>query len=181
MRNIIAVVLLGAACVLWSAVPLGGAGWAARPLLVVAGTCVLIGVLRLVRKDVDRKKQGLFAGALVSLVVGADALLQELGWETGAALSVVVMEALHKSRPWHSGLLGVLLVCYLLVVHQAESALPTGVFRGQRKVLTTSLVLLIVVTGVAMVPSARTGALSGWLEILAALAAMTAGGLALPV
>jgi len=32
-----------------------------------------------------------------------------------------------------------------------------------------------------MVPSARTGALSGWLEVLAALAAMTAGGLALPV
>jgi hypothetical protein len=40
---------------------------------------------------------------------------------------------------------------------------------------------LVLVTGVAMVPSARTGALSGWLDILAALAAMAAGGLALPV
>jgi hypothetical protein len=47
--------------------------------------------------------------------------------------------------------------------------------------LATSLVLVVVVTGVAMAPSARTGALSGWLEVFAALAAAVAGGLALPV
>jgi len=64
---------------------------------------------------------------------------------------------------------------------QAESAVPSAVFRGQARMLATSAGLLVLVTGVAMVPSARTGALSGWLDILAALAAMAAGGLALPV
>lgn len=94
---------------------------------------------------------------------------------------MVVLETLHKSSPWHTGLLGALLLCYLLAVHQAESAVPSGVVRGQRRMLATSLVLVAVVTAVAMVPSARAGALSGWLEVFAALAAMVAGGLALPV
>jgi hypothetical protein len=46
-------------------------------------------------------------------------------------------------------------------------------------VLLASLVLVVVATAVAMVPATSTQ--SGWLEILAALAAMTAGGLALPL
>jgi hypothetical protein len=181
VRPIIAVALLGAACTLWSAVPLGGTGWPGGLFLVVAAGCVLAGVLRVVRKDAVREQQGPFAGALVSLAGTADALLRGPGWETGAAVAMVVLETLHKSRAWHTGLLGALLVCYLLAVHQAESAVPTGVFRGQRRMLATSLALVVVLTGVAMVPSTRTGALSGWLEVLAALAAIAAGGLALPV
>jgi hypothetical protein len=181
MRAVLAVALLGAAATLWSAVPLGGTGRPGVLFVVLAATCVLVGVLRLVRKDAVPEERGLFAGALAGLVDWAGSLLHEVGWETGAVVAMVVLETLHKSRPWHTGALGVLLVCYLLAVHQAESTVPSGVFRGQARTLATSVVLLVVVTGVAMVPSGRTGALSGWLEVLAALAAMTAGGLALPV
>ena len=46
-------------------------------------------------------------------------------------------------------------------------------FKGQTRVLLTSLALVVVATAVAMVPASA--AQSGWLEILAALAAMTAG------
>jgi len=181
VRSIVAVALLGAACTLWSAVPLDGTGWPGGLFLVVAAGCVLAGVGRVVRKDTAREQQGLFAGALVSLAGTADALLQGLGWETGAAVAMVVLETLHKSHPWHTGVLGALLLCYLLAVHRAESAVPSGASRDQRRMLATSLVLVVVVTGVAMAPSARTGALSGWLEVFAALAAAVAGGLALPV
>ena len=181
MRNIVSVALLGTACILWSAIPLGGTGAPGALLVVVAAACVLAGLARLVRNDAARRRQSIFPGLLVSLVDWADALLMGLGWETGAAVSVVVLETLHQSRPWHTGLLSVAVICYLLAVHQAESAVPAGVFRSQAKVLVTSLVLLVLVTGVAMVPSARAGALSGWLDVVAALAAMTAGALALPV
>jgi hypothetical protein len=181
VKSIVAVALLGTTCTLWSAIPLDGTGAPGVLLVVVAAICVFAGVLRLVRKDAVRGKPSLFPGVLVSLADGADALLLRLGWETGAALAVVVLETLHHSRPWHTGLLGVAVVCYLLAVNQAEAAVPAGVFRGQAKMLVTSLGLLAMVTGVAMVPSARTGALSGWLEVVAALAAMAAGGLALPV
>jgi phosphatidylserine synthase len=175
-----AVALLGAACVLWSAVPLGRTG-APGVLLVVAATiCVLAGVVRLARKDVPQEGPGIFPGVLAGLAEGANAVLAGVAWETGAAVAVVVLETLHPSRPWHTGLLGAGVVCYLLAVHQAESAVPAGVFRRQTRMLVTSLVLLAVVTGVAMVPPAH-GALSGWLEVVAILAATTAGGLALPI
>ncbi len=181
MRGTLAVALLGAATTVWSSVPLGGTGWPGGPLVVIAALCVVAGVVRLTQKDRVREERGLFAGGLASLADWADRLLQSLPWETGAAISILVLETLHRSRPWHTGLLAVLVVCYLLAVNRAESAVPSAVVRGQARMLATSAGLLVLVTGVAMVPSARTGALSGWLDILAALAAMAAGGLALPV
>jgi hypothetical protein len=68
-----------------------------------------------------------------------------------------------------------------LAVHQAESAVPINLFRSQAKPLALSLFLVAALTGMAVVPSARTGALSGWLEVMAGVAAMTAGALALPL
>jgi hypothetical protein len=181
MRGTLAVALLGASGALWSAVPLGGTGWPGGLFVVIAATCVIAGVVRLTQHDRVRQDQALFGGGLATLVNGADRLLRSVPWETGAAVSILVLGTLHKSRPWHTGLLAVLLVCYLLAVHRAESAVPSAVFGGQARMLATSAGLLVVVTGVAMVPSARAGALSGWLDVLAAVAAMAAGGLALPV
>jgi hypothetical protein len=179
MRYIIAVALLGAICVIWAAVPLGGTGTPGVLLLVVAAICICAGLLRLVRKDTDKHERYVFPGVLGGLANSANDVLLRTGWETGAAVSVVVLEALHPSRPWHTGLLAIAVVCYLLAVHQAESAIPATVFRGQGRVLLASMTLVVVATAVAMIPASSTQ--SGWLEILAALAAMTAGGLALPI
>ncbi len=179
MRYIGAVALLGAACTVWAAIPLHGTGAPGVVLLLVAAFCVAAGLLRLGRKDTGQQERYLLPGALMSLANSANDLLLRAGWETGAAVAVVVLEAVHPSRPWHTGFLAVLVTCYLLAVHQAESAIPAAVFRGQARVLLTSLALVVVATAVAMVPASA--AQSGWLEILAALAAMTAGALALPI
>ncbi len=179
MRYIGAVALLGAACTVWAAIPLRGTGAPGVVLLLVAAFCVAAGLLRLGRKDTGQQERYLLPGALMSLANSANDLLLRAGWETGAAVAVVVLEAVHPSRPWHTGFLAVLVTCYLLAVHQAESAIPAAVLRGQARVLLTSLALVVVATAVAMVPASA--AQSGWLEILAALAAMTAGALALPI
>jgi hypothetical protein len=179
MRYIIAVALLGATCVIWAAVPLGGTGAPGVLLLVIAAVCVCAGLLRIVRKDTDEHERYVFPGVLGGLASSANDVLLRTGWETGAAVSVVVLEALHPSRPWHTGLLAIAVACYLLAVHQAESVLPATVFRGQARVLVASVGLVVVATAVASIPASA--AQSGWLEILAALAAMTAGGLALPI
>lgn len=181
MRRILVVALLGAACTVWSAVPLGGTGGWGVLLLVVASSCVVAGVFRLLLKDIAPPRGRLPMGLWAGLVDSTNAVLQGAAWEIGAALAVVVLEAVHGSRPWHTGLLAVLVVCYLLAVHQAESPVPVNLFRHHAKLLVISLFLVAVATGMAMVPSARSGALSGWLEVTAGLAAMTAGALALPL
>lgn len=181
MRRVFTVLLLGTACTLWAAVPLGGtAGWGVF-LVVLAGLAVVAGALRLVFRRAVRPTDRLLLGALDGLIEWANAILQGPRWEIVSSVALVALEALHRSRPWHTGLLGVALVCYLLAVHQAESIIPDTVLRGQGRVMATSLALLTLATGVAMVPSAGSGALSAWLEILGAVAAMVAGGLAVPV
>jgi phosphatidylserine synthase len=179
VRYIVAVALLGATCTVWAAVPLPGTGAPGVLLLVVAAVCVAAGLLRLVRKDSGQRERYVFPGLFGGLAYAANDVLLRTGWETGAAVSVIVLEALHPSRPWHTGILAIAVACYLLAVHQAESAVPAAVFRGQSRVLLASLALVVVATAAAMVPASSTQ--SGWLEILAALAAMTAGGLALPL
>ena len=161
MRYIGAVALLGAACTVWAAIPLHGTGAPGVVLLLVAAFCVAAGLLRLGRKDTGQQERYLLPGALMSLANSANDLLLRAGWETGAAVAVVVLEAVHPSRPWHTGFLAVLVTCYLLAVHQAESAIPAAVFRGQARVLLTSLALVVVATAVAMVPASA--AQSGWL------------------
>jgi hypothetical protein len=179
VRYIVPVALLGAVCVVWAAVPLKGTGAPGVILLLVSSTCVAAGVLRLTRKDTGQREKYAFPGPFMRLLLSANDVLLRAGWETGAAVSIVVLEAMHRSRPWHTGLLAIAVVAYLLAVHRAESAVPAAVFRGQTRVVVTSLALVVVATAVAMVPSSATE--SGWLEILAALAALTAGALALPL
>jgi hypothetical protein len=54
------------------------------------------------------------------------------------------------------------------------------VLRKEARGLIVGLPLIAIATGVAMVPRAGPGTTSGWLEIVAALAAIAAGALALP-
>ena len=179
MKYIAVVALLGVTCTVWAAVPFHETGAPGVVLLLVAGVCVAAGVLRLARKDTGRGERYMLPGAFTALAHSANDLLLRAGWETGAAVAVVVLEAMHPSRAWHTGLLAALVTCYLLAVHQAESAIPAYALKGQARVLLTSLALVVVATAVAMVPASATE--SGWLEILAALAAMAAGALALPI
>jgi hypothetical protein len=181
LRLIAVVALLGTACLAWSAIPLTGTGAPGVLALLVAATCVYAGVLRLMRKGTGGGEPAFVPSTWARLLDQANFVLVRTGWESGAAVAMVVLEALHRSRPWHTGLLAVAVLGYLLAVHRAESAFPLGTLRRQSRALVVSVALVAVTTGVAMVPSPGTGTLSGWLEIVAALAAVTAGGLALPL
>jgi hypothetical protein len=181
MRRTGAVALLGAACTAWAAVPLRGTGEGGVLLVVAAACCVLAGAIRVLRKDAAEDDRGVFPGALANFAEWAEGVLVAGQWETFAAIAMVVLETLHPSRPWHTGLLAIGIVSYLLAVHRAEAVVPAAVFRGQARVLVASLALLVGATGVAMIPAARTGTLPVWLEVLAALAAMAAAALALPL
>ena len=99
-------------------------------------------------------------------------------WAEGLVIAVLVLEALHRPRPWHTALLGVALVAYLLAVHLAESAARPAVLRPQAPLLAAGLGLLVLAAAAAMLP-AETGTAAELMAVLAAVAAVAVGGLAL--
>ena len=100
-------------------------------------------------------------------------------------LGALGLEAFHPARPWHTAVLGVALVAYLLATHLAESTGAPGeastVLRSQAPVLAAGLGLLVLAAGSALLPSAGDGLAGGWLRAAAAVAAVLAAALALPV
>jgi len=101
-------------------------------------------------------------------------------WEEGAVLAIVWLEVLHRSRPWHTAVLGAALIAYLLATHLAESDASPGVLWPQVRVLAVGAALLALGAGAGMLPAAGPGAGSALLRLVAAGALIAAGALVLP-
>ncbi len=181
MRRVAATALLGATSTIWAALPLEGTGTAGWVLAVVAGGCVLAGVLRLLALG-PSTTEGASRWAVWPRLLGtARSRRQWAGPESVAVIAVVALETLHQSRPWHTGSLALFVICYLLAVHHAEGPAREASLSGEARLLVASLPLVAAATGVAMATGTGGGATSRWLEIIAALAAITAGALAVPL
>jgi hypothetical protein len=178
-RQIAAAGLLGAACCAWAAWPLAGTGQAL--LLAVAALCAAADLARLAAGAVPVQRVDAFSHPALRLARWGHGVLGQLPLAEGMALAVLGLELAHPSRPWHTGLLGAALLCYLLAVHLAESGAPAVVLRPQLPALAAGLGLLVLGTAAAFVPATAPGLASGTLRVLAAIAAITAGALALPL
>jgi phosphatidylserine synthase len=176
----LAAVLLGAACVAWTAVPPRHTGLATLAL-VVSIIAVAAGALRLALADVPQPEEGFFPTAPVRAWLTFLAVLRGLPWEEIAVVALLWLEVQHPARPWHTAALGFGLVAYLLAVHIAESGAPAGrLLRRQAKVLLAGACLLALGAGFAMLPAAAPGAGSALLRVLAAAAVVAAAALVLP-
>jgi hypothetical protein len=177
--------LLGAACVAWAASPPGSAGRAGPVLTVLAACCVAGGIGQLATAEKVTPGPGAYLGLLTRLGLGSLDRLRRLPWAEGVTLGALALEAFHPARPWHTAVLGVALLAYLLATHLAESTGGPGeasaVLRSQAPVLAAGLGLLVLAAGSALLPSAGAGVAGGWLRAAAAVAAVLAAALALPV
>jgi hypothetical protein len=171
--------LLGAACCAWAAWPLTGT--LPKVLLVVAALLVLADLIRLAALGVPLSEVDAFSSLGLRVARWLNTAISELPAAEGAAVAVLVCEVAHRSRPWHTGLLGAALLCYLLATHLAESRARLRVLRPQLPALAAGLGLLILGVGAALIPAAAPGVASGLLRVLAAVAAIAAGALALPL
>jgi len=177
-RSASAAGLLAAVCVAWSAIPLtaGGAGTA---LLAAAIVCAVLSAARLALGATPAE-----SAAFLNPVARAGALLADLArglpWAEGMVVAVLVLEALHRSPPWHTGLLGAALLAYLFATHLAETRARLSVLRPQAPLIAAGLGLLALSVGAATLP-AGTGSTADLIAVLAALAAIVVGGLALPL
>jgi len=175
----IAALLLGVVAVAWAAAPLLGAGWPGFAL-TVAACCVAAGSLRLALQDVPEPAEALFLSAPERVARTALGLVRLLSWEEIGCAALLWLEVLHPARPWHTAVLGALLVAWLLTVHVAESgARPGGLLRRQAKILIAGACLLALGAAAAFLPGATSGA-GAALHVLAAMAVIAAAVLVLP-
>ena len=107
-------------------------------------------------------------------------LARQWPWAEGMVVAVLVLEALHRSPPWHTGLLGAALLAYLFASHLAESRARPAVLRPQAPLIAAGLGLLALAVGAAALPSG-TGSAAEVLALVAAVAVIAVAGLAIPV
>jgi len=174
-----AAVLLGAVAVVWAAVPLPGKG-AADFALFIAICAVTAGALRLALAGVPLPENSFLLPTPMRAWIRFLEVLRLLPWEEGAVIAIVWLEVQHSAWPWHTAMLGAVLVAYLLAVHLAESGAPPGALRPQARVLAAGAVLLAAGAAAGMLPATGPGPASALLRLVAAAALIIAAGLVLP-
>jgi hypothetical protein len=178
-KQVAAAGLLGAACCAWAAYPLAGA--LPTILLVLAAVSVLADLIRLTAAGLPIDDVDVFSGLGLRAARTVYTMIAEVPSAEVAVVALLVLEATHASRPWQTGVLGAALLCYLLATHLAESGGSARVLRPQLPALAAGLGLLILGAAAALVPAAAPSLASGLLRVLAAVAAIVAGALALPL
>jgi hypothetical protein len=176
----LAALLLGGACVAWTATPLVRTGLA-QLALVIAIIAVVAGALRLAFADIPLPETQYYLPGYVQAWLVFLALLRTLAWEETAAVAVLWLEVQHPVRPWHTAALGAALLAYLLTAHIAESGAEAApLLRRHAKPLIVGACLLALGAGFAMIPATAPGAGSALLRVLAAAAVIAAAALVLP-
>jgi hypothetical protein len=176
----LAALLLGVACVVWTATPLLHTGLA-QTALVIAIIAVTAGGLRLAFADIPQPEDQFYLPGYLRTWLMFLALLRTLAWEETAVAATLWLEVQHSIRPWHTAALGAALFGYLLATHIAESGADAGpLLRGHARLLVAAACLLALGAGFAMIPATAPGAGSAVLRVLAAIAVITAAVLVLP-
>jgi hypothetical protein len=183
VRAVLAVAALAAAAVIWAALPISGARAGARPTLVAAVVCAVLSVVQLAaallasRPGAARRESGLYQAAVPGLAQRAWDGVMAVPWPQGMTVAVLGLEALHPARPWHTVVLGVVVLALLLALHLAENAAGPRVLRPHLPLMAAGIGLAAVSAGAAMLPAVS----SGWLTVVAAAAALVVAALTLPV
>lgn len=179
-RRVAVVALLAAALVVWAAAPVSGGRAGTRLALIVAVICAMASTGRLAIGE-DPIQRGPFDPLPLRLLASVADVMRALPWAEGLIIAVLTLEARHGSRPWHTGLLGAALLAYLIAAHLTQARSSPAVLAGQLPVIAAGAGLLVLAVGAAALPAPHAGPVTELLRVLAVLAAVAAGGLALPV
>ncbi|HET9897982.1 MAG TPA: hypothetical protein VFQ44_23885 [Streptosporangiaceae bacterium] len=176
--------LLLAGVLAWTAVPAARAAALAKPSLIAGACCGVGAVVRLAIGDSDSVRlrgADLYAAWPVRLWRQVAPGAATVPWAQLTILAVLACEALNPRRPWHTVVLGLLLIAFLLAMHLAESRIRLGVLRPQAPMLAGGVALAVLAGAAAALPAGPAATGYGWLAALSAIAAIIAAALALPV
>ena len=179
-RYIAAAAALAAGLVWWSAAPISQARAGARITLILAiitaaGSIGQVAVAAAAPpSDDDRSRTDRIVARLAAILV-------MVAWPELMMAAVLVLEALHRSRPWHTAVLGAAIIGFLLAVHLAESHADASALRRQLPLIGIGLGLSALAVGAAALPSLPAGGVSSGVRVIAAAAGVLAAGVAVPV
>lgn len=179
-RTIAVTALLATGIVCWAALPLaGGAASVIALIAAIAGAVLSVAQLALAGVSSSNDPVGGLPDRL------ADYLLVAVNgppWPEVLTVAAVAMEALHSVRPsWHTGLLGVALLGYLLAVHLAETRAAPRVLRPQLGLLAAGIGVMALAVGAAALPAVAPGPAATAIRFVAVAAAIAAGTLIFPI
>jgi hypothetical protein len=185
IRRYLAVGLLAIAIALWAGLPLIHTGRLGHISFFLAIGCAVFGVVRLIAEaaapNLPSQAEQMYLPMSSRVWLRGLSALVTVPWPQLLIILAVGLEALHSGRPWHTAVLGVLLIGYLITLHLTESSSRLAVFRPQVPLLVAGLALTALSIGTAALPTDSAGSGSGWLAVLAAIAAVVAAALALPI
>jgi hypothetical protein len=93
-----------------------------------------------------------FVPPVVRLWRRAEAIGRITPWSEGMILAVLALEALHRSRPWHTAVLGLNLLAWLLATHLAETAGRPAALRPHLPLIAAGLGLTALSIGATAPP-----------------------------
>jgi hypothetical protein len=179
-RAIAAAAVLAAGLVAWSAYPLGSGRAGTLPALAIAIAAAALSIGQLAISSVRTRQPDGFSIADRAMWRLAD-LVSIIPWAEVLTLAVLVLEAVHPARPWHTALLGVALLGYLLAVHLAETRAGASALRAQLPLLGIGVGLTALAVGVAALPGLPAGPTAALVRSAAVLVAVVVACLAIPV
>lgn len=179
-RAVAAAGLLAAGLIAWAAYPLGGGRAGTAPAICVAIAAAALSIAQLAISSAPARSADGFsiADRAVSRLTG---LVSMLPWAELLTVAVLVLEAVHPARPWHTALLGVALLGYLLAVHLAETRAGASALRAQLPLLGIGVGLTALAIGVAALPGLPAGPTAALVRAAAVLVAVVVACLAIPV
>ncbi len=180
-RTMAATALLAAVAISWASYPLETGKPGTKITLIVAIAAGVVTIAQVALVTVPRVEFPAFGPFYLRYSDWLLGFIRGIPWPEILVIALLVLEALHRSRPWHTGILGVALLCYLFAVHLAETGARPSVLRAQLPVISAGIGLLAFAVGVASVHEATTGAAFTAIRILAIVAAVIAAGLVVPV
>jgi hypothetical protein len=180
-RMVAATALLTAASVSWAAYPLDTGRPGTKITVVVAIAAGVLTIAQVAMVNVPRSEAYEFGPTYIRYADWLLSFIRGIPWPEIVVVTLVVLEALHRAKPWHTGILGVALLAYLFAVHLAETGARPSVLRAQLPVIAAGIGLLAIAVGVASVHEATTGAAFTALRMLAIVVAVVAAALVVPV
>ena len=178
--RVLATTLLAAAVIWWAAWPISGGSAGTQVTLVIA---IAAGAMSMVQLALSTTVASRADGFSVSdrLAQQLANLIKMLPWAEIMSVSVLVLETLHKSRPWHTAVLAVALTGYLLAVHLAETDASVSVLRAQLPLLLAGVGLTALAVGATALPRLTSGPGTAFIRTAAVVLAVIVAGLAVPV